>query len=88
MKGSAVQSTLRASLFYAGSALFMATGAVTIADQPFAKGPIHNAFICGACQPGGGGVTPQICAGYTCWTPARTNCSQLSCSGIPAACPF
>lgn len=84
MKNSSVQSTLRASLFYVGSALFMATGAVTIADEPL--GGLH--IICAGCAAAGGGPGSTVCAGFSCWNGFNsTNCSQLNCAGIPAKCP-
>ncbi len=84
MRGSGVQSTLRASLFYVGSALFMATGAVTIADQPFPPGPY---FYCAGCIGGDGGdEDTYYCGGYSCWD-FRTNCTQVNCGGVPLSCP-
>jgi hypothetical protein len=75
MRGSAVRSTLRASVFYVGSAVFMATGAVTIADQPY--GPQVRLLCGGKCS-----ANRNNCAGgnNTCFPLNSTLCRKLPCT--------
>jgi hypothetical protein len=77
VKGFAVQPTLRVSALYLGSALFIATGAVTIADQPLRTNP-KNPF-CGGCAQGNGGTSAPPCVGVTC-LPTGGACSQIGCT--------
>ncbi len=77
MKSSDARSMLRASVFCLGLALFMATGAVTIADQPYRS----VRLLCRGCSMN----QPSLCAGggNTCWNLGGTNCSQVPCTVLP-----
>lgn len=81
-----IQPGLRASLCYLGSAVFLTTGAVTIADQPF---NVHKAPFC-HCQKSQQGGKPANCTtGVTCWGVGP--CSGAACKwtiqqGVNVAC--
>lgn len=62
MPRSPIQPKLRASLLYLGSALFLTTGVVTVADQPIPLGGI-TPTNCGCVVRDGPG---SWCTGWTC----------------------
>jgi len=82
MPVSSAQVRLRASLFYLGSALFLGTGVVSIADQPLVPprcanctGPGVGCTFRGVpCTAGGAGAAP--------W-PTCHQCVCTSSGGVP-----
>lgn len=74
MPGPMKQPKLRASILYLGSALFLATGAVTIADQQIPNNTVpYNPCGCTVT----GNELPAGCTGNTC--AFGVHCSKLSC---------
>jgi hypothetical protein len=84
MPVSSAQGKLRVSLFYLGSALFLGTGVVSIADQPlvnqrltFCAGCTANNFLI-PCQLSGivctGAVGPTTCNNCTCFPTPPAAC--------------
>ncbi len=77
MPGS--QLRMRASVFYLGSALFLGTGMVSMADQPFGNGPPEECHGCtkeldfGGCYFNG-----VVCTGSNHFTCAECACSPTA----------
>jgi hypothetical protein len=66
---------LRASFVYVGSALLLAAGAVTVADQPF-----NNRQECGCKTPVNWNASPRCDQGQNCWQAFGTPCIQIACT--------
>jgi hypothetical protein len=83
MPVSRIQSKLHASIFYVGSAVFLGSGVVALADHPLNSGPPIMSCLCNqglgnACTQNNGG-----CTGHP-----HLNCNACDCDISPKIGPY